>query len=77
MTFDVAYQKQGFAREAMGALIAMLFNDFAKHRLTAVVDTRNTAAVNLLENSVSAAKHITGRIFSLKARGVMSISMRC
>lgn len=49
MTFDVAYQKQGFAREAMGALIAMLFNDFAKHRLTAVVDTRNTAAVNLLE----------------------------
>lgn len=49
MTFDVGYQKQGYAREAMRALIALLFNDFAKHRLTAVVDTRNTRAVNLLE----------------------------
>lgn len=49
MTFDVSFQKRGYAREAMRALIAMLFDDFSKHRITAVVDTRNTRAVNLLE----------------------------
>ncbi|SFE58526.1 Protein N-acetyltransferase, RimJ/RimL family [Phytobacter palmae] len=49
MTFDLQYQKQGYAREAINNLIALLFNEFARHRLTAVVDTRNTSAVNLLE----------------------------
>lgn len=49
MTFDVGHQKQGYASEAINHLIAMLFNDFAKHRLTAVIDTRNTSAMNLLE----------------------------
>ncbi|MDZ7320094.1 GNAT family N-acetyltransferase [Kosakonia sacchari] len=49
MTFDVSYQKRGYAREAMRTLIEVLFNTFTKHRLTAVVDTRNTRAVNLLD----------------------------
>lgn len=49
MTFDVVYQKQGYASEAISALITVLFNDLAKHRLTAVIDARNTRAANLLE----------------------------
>lgn len=49
MTFDAGYQNQGFALEAMSAIVTLLFTQFAKHRLTAVVDTRNSRAINLLE----------------------------
>ncbi|BAN97575.1 putative acetyltransferase [Plautia stali symbiont] len=49
MTFDGGYQKQGFALEAMSAIVTLLFTQFAKHRLTAMVDTRNIRAINLLE----------------------------
>ena len=49
MTFSPAYQHQGYAREAMRAVMALLFEQLAHHRLTAVVDTRNTGAIKLLE----------------------------
>ncbi|MBN0588537.1 GNAT family N-acetyltransferase, partial [Pseudomonas aeruginosa] len=49
MTFSPAYQHQGYAREAMRAVMALLFEQLAYHRLTAVVDTRNTGAIKLLE----------------------------
>jgi len=49
MTFDVQHQKQGYAREAINAIIKLMFNVFEKHRITAIVDTRNNDAVNLLE----------------------------
>ncbi|PLJ51895.1 GNAT family N-acetyltransferase [Klebsiella quasipneumoniae] len=49
MTFSPAYQHQGYAREAIKAVIALLFEPLAHHRLIAVVDTRNTAAIKLLE----------------------------
>ncbi|EPY6810478.1 GNAT family N-acetyltransferase [Klebsiella quasipneumoniae] len=49
MTFSPAYQHQGYAREAIQAVIALLFEPLAHHRLIAVVDTRNTAAIKLLE----------------------------
>lgn len=49
MTFDMKYQKQGYAREALNAVITLLFTHYEKHRLIAVVDIRNTPAVNLLE----------------------------
>ena len=48
MTFSPAYQHQGYAREAMRAVMALLFEQLAHHRLTAVVDTRNTGAIKLL-----------------------------
>ncbi len=47
MTFSPAYQHQGYAREAMRAVMALLFEQLAHHRLTAVVDTRNTGAIKL------------------------------
>jgi len=49
MTFDAGFQKQGFALEATSAIVTLLFTQFVKHRLTAVVDTRNIRAINLLE----------------------------
>lgn len=49
MTFSPAYQHQGYAREAMRAVMALLFEQLAHHRLTAVVDTRNTGAIKLTE----------------------------
>ena len=53
MTFSPAYQHQGYAREAMRAVIALLFEQLAHHRLIAVVDTRNTGAIKLLEAGLS------------------------
>jgi len=49
MTFDTGYQRQGFASEALHAVIAMLFNQYNKHRLVATLDTRNQRAAHLLE----------------------------
>lgn len=49
MTFSPAYQHQGYAREAIQAVMALLFEQLAHHRLIAVVDTRNTGAIKLLE----------------------------
>jgi RimJ/RimL family protein N-acetyltransferase len=48
MTFSPAYQHQGYAREAMGG-DSLTFEQLAHHRLIAVVDTRNTGAIKLLE----------------------------
>lgn len=36
-------------REAISAIITLLFTHYKKHRLIAVVDTHNIRAVNLLE----------------------------
>ena len=50
MTFSPAYQHQGgMPREAMRAVMALLFEQLAHHRLIAVVDTRNPGAIKLLE----------------------------
>lgn len=49
MTFDVKYQNQGYAREAINAIITLLFTHYNKHWLIAVVDTRNIRAANLLQ----------------------------
>ncbi|EPY6908577.1 TPA: GNAT family protein [Klebsiella variicola subsp. variicola] len=49
MTFSPVYQHQGYAREAMRAVMALLFEQLAHHRLMAVVDTRNSGAIKLLE----------------------------
>jgi RimJ/RimL family protein N-acetyltransferase len=45
----------------MRAVMALLFEQLAHHRLIAVVDTRNTGAIKLLEGAF-VARRITGRI---------------
>ncbi|PPK21203.1 hypothetical protein CSC88_25480 [Klebsiella pneumoniae] len=48
MTFCPAYQHQGYARVALRAVLAVLCEQLAHDRLTAVVDTRHTGACQLL-----------------------------
>ncbi len=43
-------QRQGFAREALGAIIPHLFGAYDMPALTADVDPRNEASIRLLEN---------------------------
>ncbi len=47
--------------EAMRAVIALLFEQLAHHRLTAVVDTRNTGAIKLWKGWAFVARRITGK----------------
>ncbi len=42
--------------------MALLFEQLAHHRLTAVVDTRNTGAIKLRKGWAFVARRITGRI---------------
>ena len=44
-----AHQRHGYAFEAVGALIACLFDDMGKHRIVGSVDPRNAASIGLLE----------------------------
>ncbi len=77
MTFSPAYQHQGYAREAMRAVMALLFEQLAHHRLIAVVDTRNPGAIKLLEGlGFRREAHYRQNIF-LKASGAMSTCTRC
>ncbi|MBW7981661.1 GNAT family N-acetyltransferase [Enterobacillus tribolii] len=49
MTFDEPFQRQGYAREALTAVITLLFEQLNKHRLVATIDARNDRAARLLE----------------------------
>ncbi|WP_062112253.1 GNAT family N-acetyltransferase [Collimonas pratensis] len=49
VTFDSRYQKQGYAKEALSRVIACLFDDLKKHRITATVDASNLSVQRLLE----------------------------
>jgi RimJ/RimL family protein N-acetyltransferase len=48
-TVSPTYQRQGYAGEAVRALILYLFRTLHKHRITASVDPRNSASIALLE----------------------------
>ena len=48
-TFDPAYQGREYATEAVGELVRYLFEDRAKHKVTADCDTRNDGSWRLLE----------------------------
>jgi RimJ/RimL family protein N-acetyltransferase len=49
-TLDPSVQGRGYAREAVGALLAYLFEARAKHKAVADCDTRNAASWRLLEH---------------------------
>ncbi|UCF96505.1 MAG: GNAT family N-acetyltransferase [Spirochaetaceae bacterium] len=48
-TISPRHQRQGYAAEAVDALLSYLFGYLNKHRIIASVDPRNTASVALLE----------------------------
>lgn len=48
-TFSRAHQKQGYATEAVRALLAYLFGELKLHRVTAICDAENLASARLLE----------------------------
>jgi len=49
VTFDLAHQRQGYAREAVAEVIRLLFAELGKHRLVATVDVLNQRALHLLQ----------------------------
>lgn len=78
VTFAPSHQRQGLAREALNAVIALLFGPLAKHRITAVVDARNLAAATLFGKlGFRREAHWRQNVFS-KARGATnSVSLCC
>jgi len=48
-TLARAFQKQGYAAEAVRGLLDFLFAEYSLHRITAVCDALNTASARLLE----------------------------
>ncbi len=47
--FNPSYSGQGYAREAVRAVIMELFSTFQVHRIQANLDARNTASANLCQ----------------------------
>ncbi len=47
IAFDPAYQGQGYAAEAINALIEFLFKTFDLHRIHVIIDPKNTASLKL------------------------------
>jgi RimJ/RimL family protein N-acetyltransferase len=48
-TLSSRHQKQGYAAEAVGALVDFLFTEYELRRITATCDALNTASARLLE----------------------------
>ncbi len=48
-TLSSDWQGQGIAREALQLMLEYLFDGMKKHRVISITDTRNSAAVHLLE----------------------------
>jgi RimJ/RimL family protein N-acetyltransferase len=48
-TLATAYQRQGYAREAVSAVLQFLFTKLNKHRVMAITDVLNTPSIHLLE----------------------------
>ena len=49
-TINKHYHQQGFAKEALNAVIYYLFKDLGKHRITASVDPKNTASIAMMKS---------------------------
>lgn len=49
ITLDARHQQKGFASEAVQSVIRFLFSDCAKQKITASIDPRNTASIQLFE----------------------------
>jgi RimJ/RimL family protein N-acetyltransferase len=51
ITLATAFQGRGYATEALRALLALLFDDLGKHRVTASVDPRNARSIALMRRA--------------------------
>jgi ribosomal-protein-alanine N-acetyltransferase len=51
ITISIAAQRNGYAGEALHALMTYLFDTLQMHRIVEIVDTRNTASIQLLKRS--------------------------
>jgi len=45
-----AFWRQGYAREGCGRILDLLFEDYQVYKVSAEVDTRNTASIKLIES---------------------------
>ena len=64
ITLSSHHQQQGFASEALHAVINFLLSDCAKQRITASIDPRNSASIRLFERSGFSLKaHIRNSAF--------------
>lgn len=63
------HQRQGYATEALGAVMGLVFDDLRKHRVFASVDPRNRASMVLLERLACAKKRIFARACKSTANG--------
>lgn len=48
-TFARSQQGKGYAHESLSALLSRLFREWQRHRVIAIVDARNAAAIRLLQ----------------------------
>jgi [ribosomal protein S5]-alanine N-acetyltransferase len=44
------FWRQGYAKEGCRRILSLLFEDFQVHRVSAEIDTRNTASIRLMES---------------------------
>lgn len=51
ITISHLEQQNGFAKEALLGILAFLFNTLKIHRVEEIVDTENTASINLLKST--------------------------
>lgn len=49
ITLNKAFQRKGYATEALKAIIEYLFVSLKKHRITASIDPSNTSSIRLVE----------------------------
>lgn len=49
-TISPRYQKNGYGKESVSAMVHYLFGKLKKHRITASLDPRNAASIALLES---------------------------
>lgn len=69
-TFARAYQGQGFAQEAVDALLTYIFNQLDLHRIAAITDMRNMASIKLLERLGFRREGLTRQAFWNKGEWV-------
>ncbi len=74
-TIYTPYQGNGYAEEAVKAMISYLFFELAKHRVLASVDPRNIPSVRVWNEWGYEKKHIFASRFGSTTIGLMTLFM--
>ena len=75
-TFATAHQRQGFATEAVGAVVRYAFEKLALHRVFSQTDVRNIRAQRLLERLASGGRANCGRAHGSRVPGPRTLFTR-